>query len=54
MYKRQEILQAKKIIAAFNLPENKDAAVINLDGEMIERLHLNKATDMLSRYDIDF
>ena len=51
---QQEILQAKKIIAAFNLPENKDAAVINLDGEMIERLHLNQATDMLSGYDIDF
>ena len=50
---RQEILRAQKIVAAFELPANRDAGVINLDGEMIERLHLQQATEMLFRYGID-
>jgi citrate lyase subunit beta / citryl-CoA lyase len=34
-----EVAQAKKIIAAFDLPENKGKGVVALDGRMIERLH---------------
>ncbi len=38
-----EINQARRVISAFELPENIDAGVINLDGEMVERLHLEMA-----------
>ena len=34
-----EVAQARKIIAAFDLPENRGKGVIALDGRMIERLH---------------
>jgi citrate lyase subunit beta/citryl-CoA lyase len=34
-----EIVQAKKIVAAFEAPENRDKGVISLDGRMVERLH---------------
>jgi citrate lyase subunit beta / citryl-CoA lyase len=38
-----EVEQAKKIIAAFDLPENKGKGVIQLDGRMVERLHADMA-----------
>jgi citrate lyase subunit beta / citryl-CoA lyase len=38
-----EIAQARKIIAAFELPENADKGVIALDGRMVERLHADMA-----------
>ncbi|WP_342360166.1 CoA ester lyase [Terrarubrum flagellatum] len=34
-----EVAQAKKIIAAFALPENAGKGAINLDGRMVELLH---------------
>jgi citrate lyase subunit beta / citryl-CoA lyase len=34
-----EIAQARKLIAAFNLPENKGKGAISLDGRMVELLH---------------
>jgi len=34
-----EIAQARQILAAFEKPENQGKDVINLDGEMVERLH---------------
>ena len=34
---------AAAIAAAFDLPENRDAGVIGLDGRMVERLHLEDA-----------
>ena len=37
--------QARKIIAAFDLPENKDKGVVQLDGRMVERLHADMARD---------
>src|SRR5262245_17263509 len=37
------VAQARKIIAAFDLPENKDKGVVQLDGRMIERLHSDMA-----------
>jgi citrate lyase subunit beta/citryl-CoA lyase len=36
---QSEIAQAKKIVAAFAAPENRDKGVISLDGRMVERLH---------------
>jgi citrate lyase subunit beta/citryl-CoA lyase len=38
-----EIAQAKKIIAAFALPENKGKGVVQLDGRMVERMHADMA-----------
>jgi citrate lyase subunit beta / citryl-CoA lyase len=34
-----EVDAARKIIAAFDLPENRDKGAIALDGRMVERLH---------------
>lgn len=39
----QEVAQAKKIIAAFALPENRGKGVIQLDGRMVERMHADMA-----------
>jgi citrate lyase subunit beta / citryl-CoA lyase len=39
----EELTQARAIIAAFDLPENKDKGVVQLDGRMIERLHADIA-----------
>jgi citrate lyase subunit beta/citryl-CoA lyase len=36
---QDEVTQARKIIAAFERPENKDKGVVQLDGHMVERLH---------------
>ena len=38
-----EIAQARKIIAAFELPENASRGAIRLDGQMVERLHADMA-----------
>jgi citrate lyase subunit beta/citryl-CoA lyase len=38
-----EVAQAKKIIAAFDLPENRDKGVVQLEGRMVERLHADMA-----------
>jgi citrate lyase subunit beta / citryl-CoA lyase len=39
----EEVAQAQKIIAAFDLPENKNKGVVQLDGRMVERLHAEMA-----------
>jgi citrate lyase subunit beta/citryl-CoA lyase len=39
----EEMAQAKKIIAAFDLPENAGKGVVSLDGRMVERLHADMA-----------
>ena len=39
----EEVAHARKIIAAFNLPENKNKGVVQLDGRMVERLHADMA-----------
>jgi len=39
----EEVAQAKKIIAAFDLPENRDKGVVQLEGRMVERLHADVA-----------
>ena len=38
-----EVTWARKIIAAFELPENKNRGVITLDGKMVELLHAETA-----------
>ncbi|OED39097.1 hypothetical protein AB833_16270 [Chromatiales bacterium (ex Bugula neritina AB1)] len=43
----EELKRAREIIAAFALPENSDAGVLNLNGEMVERLHLRQALSLL-------
>ena len=44
----EEVAQARKIIAAFDLPENEDKGVIALDGRMVERLHAEMARRTLA------
>lgn len=39
----EEIAQARKIIAAFDQPENRDKGAISLDGRMVERMHADIA-----------
>jgi len=39
----EEVAQAKKIIAAFDVPENRDKGVVQLDGRMVERMHADMA-----------
>lgn len=39
----EEIARARKIIAAFDLPENAGRGAISLDGQMVERLHADMA-----------
>lgn len=39
----EEVAQAKKIIAAFDQPENRDKGVVQLDGRMVERMHADIA-----------
>ncbi|NWG23555.1 MAG: CoA ester lyase [Pseudorhodoplanes sp.] len=39
----EEVAQARKIIAAFDQPENRDKGAISLDGRMVERMHADIA-----------
>jgi citrate lyase subunit beta/citryl-CoA lyase len=39
----EEVARARKIIAAFELPENASRGAIRLDGQMVERLHADMA-----------
>ncbi len=43
-----EIAEARKIVAAFDLPENRGKGVIALDGRMVERLHAEMARRTLA------
>jgi citrate lyase subunit beta/citryl-CoA lyase len=38
-----EVAQARKMIAAFDLPENKNKGVVAIDGRMVERMHAEMA-----------
>ncbi len=38
-----EIAEARKVIAAFDLPENRDKGVLQIDGRMVERMHADMA-----------
>jgi citrate lyase subunit beta/citryl-CoA lyase len=39
----EDVAQARKIIAAFDLPENKAKGVVSIEGRMVERLHADMA-----------
>ncbi len=39
----QEVEQARRIIAAFDQPENREKGVVQLDGRMVERMHADMA-----------
>ena len=38
-----DVEQARKMIAAFDLPENKGKGVVSIDGRMVERMHADMA-----------
>ncbi len=38
-----EVEQARKMITAFDLPQNKGKGVVSIDGRMVERLHADMA-----------
>jgi citrate lyase subunit beta/citryl-CoA lyase len=46
---REAIAEAKVIVAAFRQPDAADLNVINLNGRMVERLHLEEAERLLAR-----
>ncbi|MFN3658353.1 MAG: HpcH/HpaI aldolase/citrate lyase family protein [Pseudolabrys sp.] len=39
----EEVAQARKMIAAFDLPENRNKGVVLIEGRMVERLHADMA-----------
>jgi citrate lyase subunit beta/citryl-CoA lyase len=39
----EEVALARKMIAAFDLPQNKSKGVVSIDGRMVERLHADMA-----------
>ena len=43
-----EVAQARKIIAAFDQPENKGKGVVSLDGRMVERMHADIARETVA------
>ncbi|MBI4274503.1 MAG: CoA ester lyase [Rhizobiales bacterium] len=43
-----EVAQARKIIAAFDKPENKGKGVVSLDGRMVERMHADIARNTVA------
>jgi citrate lyase subunit beta/citryl-CoA lyase len=47
----QEVEAARKIIAAFEAPENRDKGAIRLDGRMVERLHAESARRLVALAD---
>ena len=38
-----EVTVARKMIAAFDMPENRDKGVVQIDGRMVERMHADMA-----------
>ena len=44
----EEVANAKKIIAAFELPENKGKGVVQVDGRMIEIMHAEMARRLVA------
>ena len=44
-----EIAEARAVVEAFALPRNEGRGVIQIDGRMVERLHLDQALKLLAR-----
>lgn len=38
-----EVVEARKVIAVFNAPENADKGVVQIEGRMVERMHADMA-----------
>jgi citrate lyase subunit beta/citryl-CoA lyase len=47
----EEVAEARKIIAAFELPENASRGAIQIDGRMVERLHADMASRTIALAD---
>lgn len=47
----EEVARARRIIAAFELPENLSRGAIQLDGQMVERLHAEMARHTIALAD---
>ena len=47
-----EVALARKMIAAFDLPENANKGVIQIDGRMVERLHAEMARQTVAIADM--
>jgi citrate lyase subunit beta/citryl-CoA lyase len=47
----EEVARARRIIAAFELPENATRGAISLDGQMVERLHADMAARTIALAD---
>ncbi|MDM0089952.1 CoA ester lyase [Variovorax sp. J22G40] len=47
----EAVAQARQVVAIFARPENAGAGVVNLDGRMVERLHLAQARALLALCD---
>ena len=45
-----ELARAQAIIKAFALPQNASAGAIQIDGEMVERLHLEQAERLIATF----
>jgi citrate lyase subunit beta/citryl-CoA lyase len=45
---REEVEEAKRLIAAFDRPENRDKGVVQIEGRMVERLHADMARRTLA------
>lgn len=44
----EEVEWARKVVAAFNLPENRDKGAIQVEGQMVERLHAESASRVIA------
>ena len=49
--KPEEVAWSRKVIAAFDLPENRPKGAISLDGKMVERLHVEQARRLVELAD---
>lgn len=45
----EEIVEAKAILAAFEMPENAGQGVITVEGKMVELLHRDRAAQLVAR-----
>jgi citrate lyase subunit beta/citryl-CoA lyase len=48
---REEIEDARRIVGAFDEPDNADKGVVQIDGRMVERMHADMARRTLALAD---
>lgn len=46
--KQDDVATARRVIEAFDLPENSDKGAIQIDGKMVERLHCEMAKQLVA------